>query len=111
MKTAMLYRYGDINYWTGNYAEGGKDLLNAGKLERSADDTQTIHIRPAQLTAERRKEVDISFESYIRLNRKYEYQTGEQAFNGDKARVFTPVKQKKSLLDRVIDFFYEEVEE
>lgn len=29
MNTAKLFRYGDINYWTANYAEGGADLMKA----------------------------------------------------------------------------------
>ena len=112
MKTAKLYRYGDINYWTGNYAEGGADLVRAGRLERSAQTAPVIHIRPASLTAERRAEVDKSFKGYIRLNRKYGYQTRERAYSGDKPIVMREyIRPKKTLFRRIHDFFIEETAE
>ena len=111
MNTARLYRYGEISYWTGNYAEGGADLIKAAVQEHEAQDKPTYHIRPASLTAERRAEVDESFKGYIRLNRKYGYQTRERAYSGDKPIIMKEYKRpRRTLLQRVREFFLEDVE-
>lgn len=107
MRSALLYRYGDIAYWTGNYAEGGNDLIEAATLNAEAQ-SPTYHIRPAELTAERRAEVDHSFEGYVRLNSKYGYRSGEQAYNGDKPIITKEYRRpRRTLLQRVRDFFVE----
>lgn len=112
MNTAKLFRYGDINYWTANYAEGGADLMKAAAQAHEAQDKPTYHIRPASLTAERRADVDRSLEGYTRLNSKYGYRSGEQAYNGDKPIFMKECRQpRRTLLQRVRDFFVEEVEE
>ena len=111
MRSALLYKYGDIAYWTGNYAEGGSDLIKAAAASAEAACEPAYHIRPAELTAERRAEVDKSFKGYIRLNRKYGYRSGEQAYNGKRAKVFVPRKHRRSILETVIGFFTCEVEE
>ena len=107
MRSALLYKYGDIAYWTGNYAEGGNDLIEAATLNAEAQ-SPTYHIRPAELTAERRAEVDKSFKGYIRLNRKYGYQTRERAYSGDKPIIMKEYRRpRRTLLQRVRDFFVE----
>ena len=108
MRSALLYKYGDIAYWTANYADGGADLIKAAAQEREALDKPAIHIRPAKLSAERRAEVDKSFKGYIRLNRKYGYQTRERAYSGDKPIVMREYRRpRRTLLQRVRDFFVE----
>lgn len=108
MNTAKLYRYGDIKYWTANYANGGADLMKVAMQEREAQDKPTYHIRPASLTAERRADVDRSFEGYVRLNSKYGYRSGEQAYSGDKPIVMKEYRRpRRTLLQRVRDFFVE----
>ena len=110
MRSALLYRYGDIAYWTGNYAEGGNDLIKAAALSAEAQ-SPTYHIRPAELTAARRADVDKSLEGYIRLNGIYRYQSGEQAFNGDKPILMREHRRpRKTLFRRVYDFFVEVAE-
>jgi len=110
MRSALLYKYGDIAYWTGNYAEGGSDLMKAAALSTEAQ-SPTYHIRPAELTAERRADVDKSLEGYVRLNGRYRYQSGKQAYSGKRAKVFVPRKHRRSILKTVIGFFTYEVEE
>jgi len=108
MNTARLYRYGERSYWTANYADGGADLIKAATQEREALDKPAIHIRPAKLSAERRAEVDKSFKGYIRLNRKYGYQTRECAYSGDKPIIIKEYRRpRRTLLQRVRDFFVE----
>lgn len=111
MRSALLYKYGDIAYWTGNYAEGGSDLMKAAAQEREALDKPTIHIRPAKLSTERRAEVDKSLEGYVRLNRIYRYQTRERAYNGDKPVAMREHRRKKTLMQKVKEWFVEVVEE
>lgn len=111
MQTAKLYRYGERSYWTGNYAEGGADIMAAAAQAQEAQDKPIVHIKPARLTAERRNEVDRSFEGYVRLNRRYGYRTQEQAYSGKRAKVFVPRKHRMSILETVIDFFTCKVEE
>ena len=111
MRSALLYKYGDIAYWTGNYAEGGSDLMKAAVQEHEAQDKPVIHIRPAKLSAERQAEVDESFKGYVRLNRIYRYQSGEQAYSGKRAKAFVPRKHRRSILEAAIDFFTYEVAE
>ena len=106
MRSALLYRYGDIAYWTGNYAEGGSDLIEAATLNAEAQ-SPTYHIRPAELTAERRADVDKSLEGYVRLNGRYRYQSGEQAYNGDKPAVRRERWRKKTLMQKVKEWFVE----
>lgn len=106
MRSALLYRYGDIAYWTGNYAEGGNDLIEAATLNAEAQ-SPTYHIRPAELTAERRADVDKSLEGYVRLNGRYRYQSGEQAYNGDKPVVMRKNRRKKTLMQKVKEWFVE----
>ena len=110
MRSALLYKYGDIAYWTGNYAEGGNDLIEAATLNAEAQ-SPTYHIRPAELTAERRADVDKSLEGYVRLNGRYRYQSGEQAYSGKRAKAFVPRKHRRSILEAAIDFFTHEVTE
>ena len=108
MRTARLYRYGDRSYWTGNYAEGGEDLMKAAVQSAETTDKPTYHIKPASLTAERRADVDRSFEGYVRLNSKYGYRSGEQAYSGDKPIVMKEYRRpRRTLLQRVRDFFVE----
>jgi hypothetical protein len=112
MRTARLYRYGDRSYWTGNYAEGGEDLMKAAVQSAETANKPTYHIKPASLTAERRADVDRSFEGYVRLNSKYGYRSGEQAYRGDRPAVMKEFKKTKStLFRRIRNFFVEEVEE
>lgn len=106
MRSALLYRYGDIAYWTGNYAEGGNDLIEAATLNAEAQ-SSIYHIRPAELTAERRADVDKSLEGYVRLNGRYRYQSGEQAYNGDKPVVMRKNRRKKTLMQKVKEWFVE----
>jgi hypothetical protein len=106
MRSALLYKYGDIAYWTGNYAEGGNDLIEAATLNAEAQ-SPTYHIRPAELTAERRADVDKSLEGYVRLNGRYRYQSGEQAYNGDKPVVMRKYRRKKTLVQKVKEWFVE----
>jgi hypothetical protein len=110
MRSALLYKYGDIAYWTGNYAEGGNDLIEAATLNAEAQ-SPTYHIRPAELTAERRADVDKSLEGYVRLNGRYRYQSSEQAYNGDKPAVRREHWRKKTLMQKVKEWFVEVVEE
>lgn len=110
MRSALLYRYGDIAYWTGNYAEGGSDLMKAAALSAEAESKPAYHIRPAELTAERRADVDKSLEGYVRLNGRYRYQSGKQAYSGKRVKVFVPRKHRRSILETVIGFFTYEVE-
>jgi hypothetical protein len=111
MRSALLYRYGDIAYWTGNYAEGGSDLVEAVALSAEAQ-SPTYHIRPAELTAERRADVDKSLEGYARLNNKYGYRTQEQAYSGDKPIFMKECRQpRRTLFRKIHDFFVEEVYE
>ena len=112
MQTARLYRYGERSYWTGNYAEGGADIMAAASQAQEAQDKPIIHIKPARLTAERRNEVDRSFEGYVRLNRRYGYRTQEQAYSGDKPIIMKEYRQpRRTLLRKIHDFFVEEVYE
>lgn len=111
MREARLYGYGDIRYWTANYAEGGADLEAAAMQDFNTQDKPTYHIRPAELTAERRADVDRSFDGYVRLNNRYGYRTQEQAYSGKRAKVFVPRKHRMSILETVIDFFTCKVEE
>lgn len=106
MRSALLYKYGDIAYWTGNYAEGGNDLIEAVALCAEAQ-SPIYHIRPAELTAERRADVDKSLEGYVRLNDRYRYQSGEQAYNGDKPIVRRERWRKKTLMQKVKEWFVE----
>lgn len=111
MRSALLYRYGDIAYWTGNYAEGGSDLMKAAALSAETQNKPAYHIRPAELTAERRADVDKSLEGYVRLNGRYRYQSGEQAFNGDKPILMREHRRpRKTLFRRIYDFFVEVAE-
>lgn len=107
MRSALLYKYGDIAYWTGNYAEGGNDLMKAAALSAEAASEPAYHIRPAELTAERRADVDKSLEGYVRLNGRYRYQSGEQAYNGDKPAVRRECRRKKTLMQKVKEWFVE----
>lgn len=110
MREARLYGYGDIRYWTANYAEGGADLEAAAMQDFNTQDKPIVHIKPARLTAERRNEVDRSFEGYVRLNRRYGYRTQEQAYNGDKPIAMKEYRQpRRTLLRKIHDFFVEEV--
>lgn len=112
MREARLYGYGDIRYWTANYAEGGADLEAAAMQDFNTQDKPIVHIKPAKLTAERRNEVDRSFEGYVRLNRRYGYRTQEQAYSGDKPIVMKEYRQsRRTLLRKIHDFFVEEVYE
>lgn len=112
MRTARLYRYGERSYWTGNYAEGGDDIMAAASQAQAAQDKPIVHIKPASLTAERRADVDRSFEGYVRLNRRYGYRTQEQAYSGDKPIVMKEYRQpRRTLLRKIHDFFVEEVYE
>lgn len=109
MRTARLYRYGERSYWTGNYAEGGADIMAAAAQAQEAQDKPIVHIKPARLTAERRNEVDRSFEGYVRLNRRYGYRTLEEAYHDERpvvARAYTP--PRKTLVQKIHDFFVEE---
>ena len=107
MRSALLYRYGDIAYWTGNYAEGGSDLIKAAAQEHEAQDKPTYHIRPASLSAERRADVDRSLEGYTKLNSKYGYRSGEQAYSGDKPVARRECRRKKTLMQKVKEWFVE----
>lgn len=112
MQTARLYRYGERSYWTGNYAEGGADIMTAAAQAQEAQDKPIIHIKPARLTAERRADVDRSFEGYVKLNRRYGYRTQEQAYSGDKPIITREYRQpRRTLLRKIHDFFVEEVYE
>ena len=112
MREARLYGYGDIRYWTANYAEGGADLEAAAMQNFNTQDKPTYHIRPAELTAERRADVDRSFEGYVRLNTRHGYRTQEEAYHDERpviARVYTP--PRKTLVQKIHDFFVEEAYE
>lgn len=112
MQTARLYRYGERSYWTGNYAEGGADIMAAAAQAQEAQDKPIIHIKPARLTAERRNEVDRSFEGYVRLNKRYGYRTQEEAYHDERpviAKAYT--LPRKTLIQKIHDFFVEEVYE
>lgn len=112
MREARLYGYGDTRYWTANYAEGGADIMAAASQAQAAQDKPIVHIKPAKLTAERRNEVDRSFEGYVRLNRRYGYRTQEQAYSGDKPIIMKEYRQpRRTLLRKIHDFFVEEVYE
>lgn len=106
MKTAFLSKTASGYAWSANYATGGADLINvAESVKKSTAEyiplgRRTVHERAVE-----------ALKGYTASNARQGYLTREQAEYGRKIRPFEARTQKKSVFDRLLSFFYEEVEE
>ena len=105
MKTAMLYKHNGAYAWSANYATGGTDLIKAAEQVKKIADKKVIPL--GRRTMPQRQEHALNF--FCEYVAERGYTTREQAFHG--TRMYKPAqsgrKEKRSLIEKVIDFFYE----
>lgn len=105
MNTANLYRTENGYAWDANYAQGGLDLMRAADMLRKKKAEPFI---PLGRRSVHERAVE-ALEGYTASNARQGYLTREQAEYGRKVRPFEARTQRKSVFDRVLDFFTYEV--
>jgi hypothetical protein len=107
MQTATISfdRNGKSIGWSANYPQGGMELAHIAYQAKKVKSEPFIPL--GRKTMPQRQAHALNFFSEYVNERGYE--TREQAFHG--ARMFKPAqsgkKEKRSLIEKVIDFFYE----
>lgn len=107
MRVAVLTKTKHGVSWSANYAEGGRELMSMiGEVRRVRNDP---FFNVGNRDIKRRQK---ALDSFTELNRRQGYETREDAEFGARVKAKPVLREyKRSVLEKVIDFFYDEVRE